>query len=264
MPELNDTSLAESVVILMRYAVIKEIHLNTEVQKPSLADVLEFQGPRMDCAEESTPHPEARVYSSTFEGGEVMQQFEVEEPVDLQTTGVQRDMLIPVRAEGEYSVPTNPWPRDSEREERDTTGVKKRKPVYRRRGPSNRWDQYGESSSAASSEAHITSEQVSMESNWAHGHHLSQPAEVRGQLSHIDFRRPIQVMANGPDGLAISDSRSLTSEVVVPPDGIPLPAASAPGTKYHQNGKDSSGLHRLEGPWEVLNMTQIKNGRCEA
>ena len=34
------------------------------MQKPSLADVLEFQGPRMDCVEESTPHPEARVYSS--------------------------------------------------------------------------------------------------------------------------------------------------------------------------------------------------------
>ena len=44
-PELNDVSLAESVVILMRYAVIKEINLNTEVQKPSLAEVLEFQGP---------------------------------------------------------------------------------------------------------------------------------------------------------------------------------------------------------------------------
>ena len=56
-------------------------------------------------------------------------------------------------------------------------------------------------------------------------------------------------MANGPDGLAVSDSRSLTNGVVVLPDGIRLPAASAPGTKYHQNGKDQSGLHRLEGPW---------------
>ena len=88
-PELNDVSLAESVAILMRYAAIKEINLNTEVQKQSLAEVLEFQGPRMDCTEESTPHPEACVYSSTYERGEVMQQFEVEEPMDLQTTGVQ-------------------------------------------------------------------------------------------------------------------------------------------------------------------------------
>ena len=36
--------LAEIVVILMRY----ENNLNTEVQKPSLADVLEFQG--ITCA----------------------------------------------------------------------------------------------------------------------------------------------------------------------------------------------------------------------
>ena len=43
-PELNDVSLAESVVILMRYAAIKEMNLNTEVQKPSLEEVLEFQG----------------------------------------------------------------------------------------------------------------------------------------------------------------------------------------------------------------------------
>ena len=57
-------------------------------------------------------------------------------------------------------------------------------------------------------------------------------------------------MANGPDGLAISDSRSLTNGVVVVlPNGIRLPAASALGSKYHQNGKDQSGLHQLEGPW---------------
>ena len=100
-----------------------------------LADVLEFQGPSMDCAEESTPHPEARVYSSTYDGGEVMQQFEADDPMDLQTTGVQRDVLYPVRTEGVYAVPTNPWPRDPEKKERDTTGVQKRKPyVHRRQG----------------------------------------------------------------------------------------------------------------------------------
>ena len=145
-----------------------------------------------------------------------------------------RDMLCPVRTEGVFAVPTNPWPRDPEKEKQDTTGMQKRKPVYRRQGPGNRWDQYGESSSATSAEAHIASEQVSMESNW---------------VNHIDFRRPIKVMANGPDRLAISDSRSLINGVVVLPDGIRLPAASAHGVKHHQNGKDQSGLRRLEGPW---------------
>ena len=126
-PELNDVSLAESVVILMRYAAIKEINLNTEVQKPSLAEVLEFQGPKMERAEESTPHQEARIYSSIFEGGEVMQQFEADDPMELQTAGVQRDMLYPVRSEGDHTVLVNPWPRDPEKEERDVAGVQKRK-----------------------------------------------------------------------------------------------------------------------------------------
>ena len=71
-PELNDVSLAESVVILMRYAAIKEINLNTEVQKPSLAEVLEFQGPKMECAD-----------SSVLEGGSAMQ-FEADDPMESQ------------------------------------------------------------------------------------------------------------------------------------------------------------------------------------
>ena len=58
-PELNDVSLAESVVIHMRYAAIKEMYLNTEVQKPSLEDILEFQGPRIDF----TVHTSSRCQS---------------------------------------------------------------------------------------------------------------------------------------------------------------------------------------------------------
>ena len=48
-PELNDVALAETVVILMRIAAIREIHLNEEVNKPSLAEVLEYRGLKMDC-----------------------------------------------------------------------------------------------------------------------------------------------------------------------------------------------------------------------
>ena len=155
--------------------------------------------------------------------------------MELQTAGVQRDMLYPVRAEGDYIVSTNPWPRDPEKEERDTTGVQKRKPVYRRQG--NRWDQYGESSSAASSEARITSEQVNNESKW--GPWLPTEPANRAQ--------PYQLQKS-PDELAISDSRSRINGVVVLPDGIRLPAASDLGIKYHQNGRDQSGPFQLEGP----------------
>ena len=99
-PELNGVSLAENVVILMRYAAIKEINLNTEAQKPSLAEVLEFQGPRMECAQESTPQQETRLYSPILEGGKVMQQFEEDDPMGSQATGAQNDVSYPVRSEG--------------------------------------------------------------------------------------------------------------------------------------------------------------------
>ena len=82
-----------------------------------------------------------------------MQQLEIgnaEDAMDLSTTERQRSMAFPVRSEGEYSSPTNPWPRRPEAEARDMAGVQKRKPTYKRQGPDNRWDQYGESSSLIS------------------------------------------------------------------------------------------------------------------
>ena len=79
------------------------------------------------------------------------------------------------------------------------------------------------------------------------GVHMSQPARTSGQLNHIDFRRPIKVKANGPDGLAISDSRSRTNGVVALPDGIRLPATITLGRRY-LNGKDHNGLPRREEP----------------
>ena len=75
------------------------------------------------------------------------------------------------------------------------------------------------------------------------------------------------MMANGPSGLAISDSRSLTNGTVVPPDGNRLPVTSAPGNiklMHHQDGMDQSDLHRLQGLWVVPSMIQIRNGSCVA
>ena len=60
-------ALAETVVMLMRYAAIREVNLNTEVQKPSIADVLEFKGDTVECATEATPHEETCIYSSVLE-----------------------------------------------------------------------------------------------------------------------------------------------------------------------------------------------------
>ena len=119
----------------------------------------------MECADESTPHEETRIYSSIVEGGNVMQEFEENDSRELRIAEEHRDRPYPVRSEGRYVAPTNPWPRDLDKEARDIAGVQKRKPyTHRRQG--NRWDQYGESSSAASSEAHITSEPLKDESTW--------------------------------------------------------------------------------------------------
>ena len=159
-------ALAETVVILMRYAAIEEVNLNAEVQKPSLANVLEFKGATMECAIESTPHEETCIYTSVLEGGNLMQKFKDDELQDMVDDGDdQRRRDYPIRATGIYATVQTPWPRDEEKEARDIAGATKRKPYpHRRQG--HRWDQYGESSSAASSEAHITSDYVHRESTW--------------------------------------------------------------------------------------------------
>ena len=165
-PELNDVALAETVAIMMRYAALREVNLNTEVKKPSLADVLEVKGATMDCAIEPTPHEETSIYTSVLQGGNLMQKFKDEELRRmLDNGGEPRRQGYPIRASGMYATVDNPWPRDAEKETRDIAGATKRKPYpHRRQG--NRWDQYGESSSAASSEAHIVSDHVHRESTW--------------------------------------------------------------------------------------------------
>ena len=68
----------------MRHAAIKEMYLNTEEQKPSLEEVLEFQGPRRDFTAEASPPPDTRAYMSAYEGGEVMHDFETKRVDDAE------------------------------------------------------------------------------------------------------------------------------------------------------------------------------------
>ena len=95
-----------------------------------------------------------------------MQKFKDDELQDTAVDGDgQRDQCFPIRAEGKYATVRTPWPRDEVKETRDIAGATRQKPyTHRRQG--NRWDQYGESSSAASSEAHNTSDYVHSESTW--------------------------------------------------------------------------------------------------
>ena len=87
----------------------------------------------MDCADESTPHEETRMYSSIFEGGNAMQKFEEDDSTELRIAEEHRDRPYPIRSEGRYVAPTNPWPRDLDKEARDTAGAQKRKPYTHRR-----------------------------------------------------------------------------------------------------------------------------------
>ena len=161
-PELNDVALAETVVIMMRLAAVREIHLNGEVNKPSLAKVLEYQGLRMECSAESTLDEEACIYSSAYDGEKLLTEFEETGREITEGSGIDE---IPTRSQGEYAATNNPWPRDEGKEAKAVADVHKRKPCPTRR-QGNRWDQYGESSSAASSEAHGMSDSMYTESTW--------------------------------------------------------------------------------------------------
>ena len=197
----------------------------------------------MDCAIESTPSEETCIYTSVLEGGRLMQQFEDDESQELPDDGGEpRRQEFPIRASGVYATVDNPWPRNAEKETRDIAGAAKRKPYpHRRQG--NRWDQYGESSSAASSEAHIASDHVHSESTW--GPYESAHRDKRAAQPYR-LQTANRGEANGPDGRVTSDSHSRTTGVNLL-CGSHLPAMTARGREC-LNGKDHNGPPRLEGP----------------
>ena len=63
---------------------MREMMTNSEVEKPSMETILEFDGLRMDCAVESTPHANTQAYNSTYEGAGLIQRFEEDDPDDPQ------------------------------------------------------------------------------------------------------------------------------------------------------------------------------------
>ena len=158
-PELNDVALAENVVILMRIAAMREMRLSEEVNKPSIADVLEFRGYTMDCCVESTPHEEAYIYASVYDGGELLKQFGEPAQIDEKEEAT-------TRSHGEFANTDNPWQRKEEQEAKEVTEMQRRRPGPARR-QGNQWDHYGESSSASPSETHGMSDNSGItESTW--------------------------------------------------------------------------------------------------
>ena len=165
-----------------------------------------------------------------------MQKFKDDELQDMLDDGDEpRRQGYPIRATGIYATVQTPWPRDGEKEARDIAATKRKPYPHRKQG--NRWDQYGESSSAASSEAHITSDHVHRESTWG-------PYES----AHRDKRaaRPYRLQkANRGDGQWSRWASDIRRVDLL--SGSRQPAMTAPGRKY-LNGKDRNGLPQLEGP----------------
>ena len=129
-PKLNEVALAESVVVTARTAAIREMTTNSEAQTPSVEPTLEFDGLRMECAIESTPHSNTQAYNCTYDGSELIQRFEEGDPEEVSSLRAlaqeQLGVDIPLRSAGAYSTPTNPRPRERETETRDSLWRAKR------------------------------------------------------------------------------------------------------------------------------------------
>ena len=150
---------------------------------------------------------------------------------------------IPTRSQGEYAATNNPWPRDEGKEARAVAEMHKRKPCSTRR-QGNRWDQYGESSSAASSEAHGMSDSMYTESTWGPCESVS-----KSQRAAQPYRLQKANKSDGQWSRWASDVRQShrINGVIALQSGCRLPATIVHG-RGHLNGKDRSGLSRLSGP----------------
>ena len=141
--EMNDVELAENVVIAMR-------------NKITLKSVSEFDGERMMPAVVSTPHASVMTYNSTSEGAELITKFVDDDSEDTEArrnlAKVQTGERILLRSMSDFHLLTNPWPRSDEivNKKNAFAAFTKWKTYSRRPEQGNCWDQYGNSSSAAS------------------------------------------------------------------------------------------------------------------
>ena len=154
-------------------------------------------------------------------------------------------MEIPLRSAGAYSSLKNPWPREKENETKDTAfAVQNRKLQWKRQGQGNRWDQCGDSSSAASpsasaeeggKETHIMTEKANQWGPWS-----SHESETRASCSLYRLQQANRGEGRQSSGLVI---------VPVPLGGAHLTATIVPGSikvMILQSGMDQSDLLQLQ------------------
>ena len=106
-PELNDVSLAENVVILMRSRRSTSI---LKYRSHPWQMYWNFRVHGWNARMSRLRHEETCIYSSILEGGNAMQKSEENDPMEPHATGAHQGVSYPVRSEGNYVVPTSPWP----------------------------------------------------------------------------------------------------------------------------------------------------------
>ena len=156
-PEMNDVSLAEAVVITMRVAAPKEMKLNVEVDKPTLQMILEFDGERMEPAVESTPHTNAMIFNSTYEGVSQLSNSWMMALWTLKLVGVWPECKL-VKKFRCVQRADIVFQQVHDRRLKKSSARRLRLPLPRGRSTGrpeqgNNWDQCGDSSSAASASA---------------------------------------------------------------------------------------------------------------
>ena len=113
----------------------------------------------MDPAVESTPHASAMIFNSTYEGATPIAAFMDDDSMDTEArrslAKEQTGEETPCCSTSGYCLPGNPWPKSEEVLDKNTAFAftKRKKMAIGREEQGNSWDQYGDSSSAASASA---------------------------------------------------------------------------------------------------------------
>ena len=127
--------------------------------KPTLEEILEFNGPRMDPAAESTPHANTQIYNSTREGAELMPKFMDD---DSEVARARRNLAREQTGVGFHCNPPALSVCQPMHGQRTTSQLLRRMPLPSPRenfmgkehdkatAENPAWDQNGDSSSAAS------------------------------------------------------------------------------------------------------------------
>ena len=109
--------------------------------------VLEFNGDRMAPAVESTPHAIAMIFNGTLKGLRLSPTLWKTTLCAKKQTGEEE---VPLRLTSGYHLPANPWPKTEEALTKNNAFAFANKKRYGyRQEQGNRWEQYGDSSSAA-------------------------------------------------------------------------------------------------------------------